>query len=155
MEIAFMMDHLQSINPNYETTSYLMYECNQRGHTVYFLEPHDIYIRNDQVVARMRNVTVPPDQTMTCYWQCMIECLKRDELIFESVTDLDALFFAKKPAVELPGNGVPVASAGSRVHHQSDYRADAGQQQALYPQLSRYHHGNARLKRPSPIEKKH
>ncbi len=97
MKIAFMMDHLQSIDPVWETTSYLMYECNQREHTVYFLEPHDIYIRNDQVVARMRNVTVPPDQTMRCCWECMIECLKKDELIFESVTDLDALFLRKNP----------------------------------------------------------
>ena len=31
------------------------------GHTVYFLEPHDIYIRQNQVVARMRNITVPPE----------------------------------------------------------------------------------------------
>jgi len=45
MKIAFMMDRLESIEPIWETTSYLMYECNQRGHTVYFLEPHDIYIR--------------------------------------------------------------------------------------------------------------
>ncbi|CAB5079389.1 Glutathione synthetase (EC [Olavius algarvensis associated proteobacterium Delta 3] len=97
MKIAFMMDHLQAISPEWETTSHLMYECNQRGHAVYFLEPHDIYIRNDQVVARMRNVTVPPDQTMGCYWQCMIQCLKKDDLIFESVTDLDALFLRKNP----------------------------------------------------------
>ena len=57
MEIAFLMDRLESINPVNETTSHLMYECNQRGHTVYFLEPHDVYIRGDEVVARMRNVT--------------------------------------------------------------------------------------------------
>jgi len=97
MKIAFMMDHLQTIDPVWETTSYLMYECNQREHTVYYLEPHDIYIRNDQVVARMRNVTVPSDQTMGCYWQSMIKCLKKDDLIFESVTDLDALFLRKNP----------------------------------------------------------
>lgn len=41
MEIAFLMDRLESIDPTNETTSHLMYECNQRGHTVYFLEPHD------------------------------------------------------------------------------------------------------------------
>ena len=45
MRIAFLMDRLDSIDPTNETTSHLMYECNQRGHTVYFLEPHDIYIR--------------------------------------------------------------------------------------------------------------
>ena len=51
MEIAFLMDSLESIDPHWETTSHLMYECNQRGHTVYFLEPHDVYIRDNSIVA--------------------------------------------------------------------------------------------------------
>jgi len=67
MKIAFLMDKLESINPINETTSFLMYECNQRGHTVYFLEPHDIYIRNQKVVARMRDITVSPDLSMKKY----------------------------------------------------------------------------------------
>lgn len=97
MEIAFLMDHLASINPLNETTSHLMYECNQRGHTVFFLEPHDIYIRGGELVARMRNISTPPNQSMKKYWRSAINCLKRDELIFEAVTGLDALFLRKNP----------------------------------------------------------
>ena len=99
MIIAFLMDPLAWIDPMWETTSHLMYECNQRGHTVYFLEAHDVYIRKDQVVARMRNVTVDRDLPMERYWQEMIQCLKREELTFESVTDLDALFLRKNPPI--------------------------------------------------------
>ncbi|MEJ2586151.1 MAG: glutathione synthase, partial [Deltaproteobacteria bacterium] len=97
MEIAFLMDRLDTIEPEMETTSHLMYECNQRGHGVYFLEPHDIYIRENKVVARMRNITVPKDLSMRKYWRSLINCLKKDELIFETVTDLDALFLRKNP----------------------------------------------------------
>ena len=97
MHIAFLMDPLASINPENETTSHLMYECNQRGHTVYFLEPHDIYIRENQVVARMRNISVSPNLSMKKYWRCLIQCLKKDELIFETIADLDALFLRKNP----------------------------------------------------------
>jgi glutathione synthase len=97
MRIAFLMDSLESINPVNETTSHLMYECNQRRHTVYFLEPHDVYIRKDEVVARMRNITVPPDLSMKKYWRSLISCTKNEELIFETVTDLDALFLRKDP----------------------------------------------------------
>ncbi|MCF8082187.1 MAG: glutathione synthase [Deltaproteobacteria bacterium] len=97
MDIAFLMDRLDTIAPENETTSHLMYECNQRGHGVYFLEPHDIYIRENKVVARMRNITVPPDLSMRRYWRSLINCLKKDELIFETVTDLDALFLRKNP----------------------------------------------------------
>jgi glutathione synthase len=97
MKIAFLMDPLESINPLMETTSHLMYESNQRGHTIYFLEPHDIYIRGGEIVARMRNITAPPDLTMKRYWRSAIKCLKKDDLIFETVTELDALFLRKDP----------------------------------------------------------
>ncbi|MBT8352457.1 MAG: glutathione synthase, partial [Deltaproteobacteria bacterium] len=97
MKIAFLMDKLESINPVNETTSCLMYECNQRGHTVYFLEPHDIYIRHQEVVARMRDVTVSPDLSMKKYWRSLISCLKKDELVFETIAELDALFLRKNP----------------------------------------------------------
>jgi len=97
MQIAFLMDRLETINPLNETTSHLMYECNQRGHKVFFLEPHDVYIRKNEVLARMRNITVPASLSMKKYWQSLIRCLKRDELIFESISDLDALFLRKNP----------------------------------------------------------
>ena len=97
MQIAFLMDRLDSIDPLNETTSHLMYECNQRGHTVFFLEPHDVYIRKNEVVARMRNITVPPNLSMKKYWRSLLNCLKKDELIFENITDLDALFLRKNP----------------------------------------------------------
>lgn len=100
MEIAFLMDPLETIDPEWETTSHLMFECNRRGHTVYFLQPHDIYIRDDQVVARMRNVTVPNGLSLKKYWRAMIRCLKHDELIFETITDLDALFLRKNPPLD-------------------------------------------------------
>ncbi len=97
MNIAFLMDSLESIHPGNETSSHLMYECNQRGHTVYFLQAHDLYVRGQEVVARMRNISVPRDQSIKQYWRSLISCLKRDELIFETVAELDALFLRRNP----------------------------------------------------------
>ncbi|MGA6925192.1 MAG: glutathione synthase [Desulfosarcina sp.] len=97
MKIAYLMDPLEDIHPENETTSHLMYECNQRGHSVFFLEPHDIYIRREQVVARMRNITVDPGLGMTEYWQAITRCTKQDHLIFEAITELDALFLRSNP----------------------------------------------------------
>ncbi|GAB6146003.1 glutathione synthase [Desulfocicer niacini] len=99
MKIAFLMDDLRSIDPQWETTSHLMYECNQRRHTVFFLEPHDLYIRDNQVVARMRNISVEPDLSMKAYWDALVNCLIQDELIFETVVDLDVLFLRKDPPI--------------------------------------------------------
>jgi len=97
MKIAFLMDRLETISPVNETTTHLMYECNQRGHSVYFLEPHDIYIRGNELVARMHEVTTSPDQSIKRYWQTLIRLLKKDHLIFETITELDALFLRKNP----------------------------------------------------------
>ena len=97
MDIAFLMDHLETIDPTNETTSHLMFECNQRGHSVFFLEPHDVYIRSNEVVARMRKINVDKDLSMKRYWRALIRCLKKDDLIFETITDLDALFLRKDP----------------------------------------------------------
>ena len=99
MKIAFLMDDLRSIDPQWDTTSHLMYECNQRRHTVFFLEPHDLYIRDNQVVARMRNISVEPDLSMKAYWDALVNCLIQDELIFETVVDLDVLFLRKDPPI--------------------------------------------------------
>ncbi len=77
MEIGFLMDDLRLIDPVWETTAYIMYECNQRGHSVFFLEPHDLYIRNNKVVARMRNITVPPDLGIELYWQALLHLLQK------------------------------------------------------------------------------
>lgn len=99
MEIAFLMDDLRYIDPVWETTSHLMYEFNQRGHKVFFFEPHDLYIRKNEVAARMHNISVKPDLGMEGYWHKVLMCLKKDELIFENVTDLDALFLRKDPPI--------------------------------------------------------
>lgn len=99
MKIAFLMDDLRGIDPTWETTSHLMYECNQRGHTVFFLEPHDLYIRDNGVVARMRNISVHKDLSIKVYWEALIECLIQDELIFETVIELDVIFLRKDPPI--------------------------------------------------------
>jgi glutathione synthase len=99
MKIAFIMDPLREIDPAWESTAYLMYECNQREHTVYFLEPHDVYIRGNQVVARMHNISVKPGLSLEEYWLKIIECRDQDELIFEAVTELDVVFLRKNPPI--------------------------------------------------------
>jgi glutathione synthase len=100
MKIAFMMDRLEDIDPVWETTSHLMYESNQRGHSVYFLEPHDIYIRKNKVMARMYDISVDSGQSMKQYWRAAIRCLKKEGRIFESLSELDALFLRKDPPLQ-------------------------------------------------------
>jgi glutathione synthase len=97
MQIAFVMDRLEGIDPVFETTAALMYECNQRGHSVFFLEPHDIYVRQQHIVARMKDITVKPDLTLEKYWEKIIAQQRKESLSFEELTELDVLFLRKDP----------------------------------------------------------
>ena len=97
MQIAFLMDPLEGIDPDYETTTALMYEANQRGHSVFFLEPHDVYVRSQQIVARMRDVTVAAGLSPAAYWQAVLDRKKEETISFEALTELDAIFLRKDP----------------------------------------------------------
>jgi glutathione synthase len=43
MRIALLMSFVESFGRVRETTSHLLYECSQKGHTVLFLKPHDLW----------------------------------------------------------------------------------------------------------------
>ena len=97
MKIAFLRDPLGDINPETETTLLLMYECYRRGHDVFFLEPHDLYVRDSRVVGRMHEIVSGPGLDLLAFWQTAINCIENDKLIFEDICELDALFLRAPP----------------------------------------------------------
>jgi len=96
MKIAFLMDKPDSINPLHDTTIHLMYECSQRGFTVYFLEAHDIYIRDNEVMSRLHKITTSQNLSMKDYWRVFVNSIKNDEYSFVEINDLDVLFIRKE-----------------------------------------------------------
>ena len=97
MKAAFLMDRPEQIDPEYETTSHIMYECNKRGHSIFFLEPHDIYVRAQNVVARMDEISAPQNLSLTEYWNHVIKKLDEKERIFSLISEMDLLFLRKDP----------------------------------------------------------
>jgi len=97
MKIAFLRDPMKDIDPNTETTLLLMYECYRRGHQVFFLEFHDLYIRDNRVMGRMHEIISAPGLDLLAYWQSAIDCVENDKLGFEEVSELDALFLRTPP----------------------------------------------------------
>jgi len=100
MKIAFLRDPMQDIDPNTETTLLLMYECYRRGHQVFFLEYHDLYIRDSRVMGRMHEIVCDPGLDLFTYWQRAIECVEIDKLVFEDVGELDVLFLRSPPPLQ-------------------------------------------------------
>jgi glutathione synthase len=101
MKTAFIMDPLEHIDPLFETTTALMAECNERGHDVYFLEPHDLYVRNSRVMARMWRVTVAPGQSVPSYWSAVVKAWRDQAPRYLPLEELDAIFMRKDPPLNL------------------------------------------------------
>jgi len=97
MKIAFLRDLMKDIDPNTETTLLLMYECYRRGHQVFFLEFHDLYVRDSRVMGRMHEIVSTPGLDILSYWQSSIDCVENDKLVFEDVSELDVLFLRAPP----------------------------------------------------------
>ena len=88
---------MKDIDPNTETTLLLMYECYRRGHQVFFLEFHDLYIRDNRVMGRMHEIISAPGLDLLAYWKVSIDCVENDKLVFEDVSELDVLFLRTPP----------------------------------------------------------
>ena len=63
MDMAFIMDPIESINPARDTTLALMLEAQRRGHTVYYVKPETLAARGDTPLCSARRVRVvePPE----------------------------------------------------------------------------------------------
>jgi glutathione synthase len=97
VEIAFIADPLDSISPRFETTTALMRECNERRHEVFFLEPHDLYIRANRVMARMWRVNVPSGLEVEPYWEQVVGAWRQSPPDYRALDELDAVFVRKNP----------------------------------------------------------
>jgi glutathione synthase len=106
VEIAFIMDPLESVDPQLETTTALMAECNNRGHEVYFLGAHDLYVRANRVIARMWRVTVPRGLGGQAYWEAVMRAWSDQAPQTIALGELDAIFMRKDPplSVEMVGH---------------------------------------------------
>ena len=67
MDMAFIMDPIESLNPPGDTTLVLMVEALKRGHGVFYVKPETLTARGDEPVcagARVAELTEPPDDAL-------------------------------------------------------------------------------------------
>ncbi len=100
MRIAFLMDLLDELDPLKDTTSHLVYECAQRGHEIFFLEPHDLYVKSNRIRARMKQLVASAGLAREETWRIFIQDIHQEKRIFDDISDLDALFMRKNPPVD-------------------------------------------------------
>lgn len=93
MRFAFIMDPIQNVLIDKDTTFVFMLESQARGHEVYYLEMGDLFIERARAMGRVRRITLRREY--------------RNHFSFqgESVEPLgtfDAIFMRKDPPVDIP-----------------------------------------------------
>ncbi len=91
LKIAYVMDPIDSINIEKDSTFAMMESAQQRGHHNYFLEPQKLYFEHDQSMGIMQKVTV---QRSESYYQA-----KAPQAI--ALRDLDAVIMRKDPPFDM------------------------------------------------------
>ncbi|MBI4357920.1 MAG: glutathione synthase [Candidatus Omnitrophica bacterium] len=56
LQIAFIMDPMEKILLKWDTTLAIMIEAQNRGHHILYIEPRDLFARNDGVYAHVREI---------------------------------------------------------------------------------------------------
>ncbi len=63
MNIAFIIDPLDSLKIYKDSTFAMMREASRRGHTLFVLEQHELFVRDNQVQASNRQLTLTGDES--------------------------------------------------------------------------------------------
>jgi glutathione synthase len=92
LSLAFVMDPLESIDIEADTTFVLMLEAQQRGHEVLFVDPSDIGVAGGLAVAQVTPVTLRREQDNHFDWG------ETRTVVFED--DIDVVLQRKDPPVD-------------------------------------------------------
>ncbi|MBB5017064.1 glutathione synthase [Chitinivorax tropicus] len=63
MKIAILLDPLDSLKTYKDTTFAMMREAASRGHAIFVLEQHELFVRDGQVLATIRQLHLTGDET--------------------------------------------------------------------------------------------
>ncbi len=98
MRFAFVMDPLERILPDKDTTFVFMLESLHRGHEVYYCDPNDLFVRHARAFARARRCEVrrvaPEERERTRPYQLFEERT-------EALEWFDAIFMRRDPPFDL------------------------------------------------------
>src|SRR5690606_11135516 len=91
LRIGYLINPLEHVRVNHDTSFLLMRSAQQRGHEVWIFEQHQLGFHSDRAVARMRRIEVRDIQGD------QFAVLEERHV---PIADLDAVFMRKEPPVD-------------------------------------------------------
>lgn len=107
LRIGFLMDPLEHVRVNHDTTFLLMRAAQKRGHDVFVFEQHQLGFHSDRAVARMRRVEVRDIQGdhFTVLEESLVPIAELDAVFLRKEPPVDADFLHATQLMELHGTG--------------------------------------------------
>jgi len=87
LRIGFVMDPMESVNIEDDTSCALIMECQKRGHEIYYLLLKDLFIFDNKPIANLRKVTIDKEKGFR-----LLDFLEKKPL-----DGLDVIFVRKEP----------------------------------------------------------
>ena len=91
LKIAVVMDPIEKVHIDRDTTFVLMLEAQHRGHEIYFIELDDLFIRGGTPLARRRRLHLAR----------AIPHYRLEDFTIGALTDFDALLMRKDPPFDM------------------------------------------------------
>ncbi|HZI14615.1 MAG TPA: glutathione synthase [Myxococcus sp.] len=109
LRIGYLMDPLETVRVDHDSTFALMLEAQQRGHTVHYFEQGWLRFNGRCAEARMRHVTVrrEPGRHFDVLDEAVHPLSELDVLFLRKDPPVDAEFLHATQLVELCGNRTP------------------------------------------------
>lgn len=92
MNIAIILDPLDTLKTYKDTTFAMMREANRRGHQLFVLEQHELFVRDNQVQATNRQLQLTGDET---HWY------RLHATRTTALADFDAVLMRKDPPFDM------------------------------------------------------
>src|SRR3989338_1152387 len=80
LKMGFIMDPMNHLVPD-DSSLLIMQEAQKRGHTIYYIEPHDLFAKNINVLARAKQVQIREHEKIAVLKTRMIH-LKQLDVLF-------------------------------------------------------------------------
>lgn len=92
MKIGIIMDSIDDISVEKDTTFALMLEAQERGYEIFYMEPHGVWLQDDLIWGRMSAIEVTDNEEN---WYAL------DEEIVQPLVELDVVLMRKDPPFDM------------------------------------------------------
>lgn len=92
MKIGVIMDSIDDISVEKDTTFALMLEAQERDYEIFYIEPHGVWLQDDLIWGRMSAIEVTDDEED---WYAL------DEEIVQPLVELDVVLMRKDPPFDM------------------------------------------------------